>query len=239
MNDKLPTASDKRRATSHAQRFSAVLFDLDGTLLDTLTDLANAMNRILEAMGFPPHPVEAYKYFVGDGVESLVSRALPDNRRDSQTIAECMRICRETYADCWPQNTTPYPGICELLNELTCRKVLMTVLSNKPDYFTKPMVNKLLPDWTFRLVRGAIDGVPIKPDPAAALAIAEEIGVPPDDFLYLGDTPTDMQTAANAAMFGVGATWGFRPARELTAAGAKALIDHPPDLLKILDNPVL
>ncbi len=235
MNDKLPTASDRRRATSHAQRFSAVLFDLDGTLLDTLTDLANAMNRTLEAMGFPPHPVEAYKYFVGDGVENEAKRALPKDKLGPDTILECVELARAEYARCWHENTRPYHDIGELLTALIERDIIMTILSNKPDHFVKLMVEKLLPDRQFEIVRGAIDGVPIKPDPAAALAIAKQLNIPPKNFLYLGDTNTDMKTAVNSEMYPVGATWGFRTADELTQNGAKTLIHHPTALLNIVD----
>ncbi len=222
------------RNTDHAE-FKAILFDLDGTLLNTLTDLAHAMNATLEAMGFAPHPVEAYKYFVGDGVENEAKRALPKDRLGPHTISECVELARAEYARCWHENTRPYHGIGELLGNLTQRGVVMAILSNKPDDFTKLMVERLLPDRQFEIVRGAIDGVPIKPDPAAALAIAKQLKIPPKNFLYLGDTNTDMKTAINAGMHPVGATWGFRTADELTQNGAKTLIHHPTALLNIVD----
>lgn len=219
--------------------FKAILFDLDGTLLDTLNDLANAMNRTLEAMGFVPHPVEAYKHFVGDGIENEAKRALPHNHLDEKTLAKCIELTRAEYARCWAEHTKPYPGVGELLGDLTQRSVIMAILSNKPDDFAKLMVEKLLPYGQFEIVRGAIDGVPIKPDPAAAEAIAKQLNIPPKNFLYLGDTNTDMKTANNAGMFPVGALWGFRTPDELLENGAKQLVYNPADILTFLDNDAL
>jgi len=192
------------------------------------------MNHALEAMGFAPHPVDAYKYFVGDGVENEAKRALAGNHLDEETLAKCIKLARAEYARRWAEHTKPYPGIAELLDALTHRGVVMAILSNKPDDFTKLMVEKLLPGRQFEIVRGATDGVPIKPDPAAALAIAEQLNIQPIKFLYLGDTNTDMKTANNAGMFPVGALWGFRSADELVQNGAKAIADKPAELLKIL-----
>ncbi len=216
--------------------FKAILFDLDGTLLDTLTDLANAMNRALADMGFPAHPVESYKYFVGDGVDTEARRALPETARDRETIMKIAESSEDYYASCWRQNTKPYPGIPELLNELTQREIILTILSNKPDHFTNQMVAELLSEWDFRIVRGAMPDVPIKPDPTAALEIAGQIAIPPEKFLYLGDTNTDMQTAVAADMFGVGCLWGFRTADELLKNGAKVLARTPTEALDLIDN---
>lgn len=224
------------RHTHDTRRLDAVMFDLDGTLLDTLTDLANAMNRALIDSGFPAHPAESYKYFVGDGVDTEASRALPETARDSETITKVAESSEDYYASCWRENTHPYPGIPELLNALSQHNLILTILSNKPDHFTKQMVAELLPDWRFRIVRGALPDVPIKPDPAAALQIADQIGIPPENFLYLGDTNTDMQTANNAGMFPVGCLWGFRTADELNQNGAKTLIQDPTDIIQVLDN---
>jgi len=219
-----------------ATRFRAVLFDLDGTLLDTLTDLANAMNRALVKMDFPAHPIEAYKYFVGDGVENEAKRTLPKDRLDPETIAKCIELSRAEYHICWQENTRPYPGIPELLDELTRRGIPMAVLSNKPDDFTKIMVARILSHWRFEAVQGAVADVPVKPEPAGALQIAKELNIPPDKILYLGDTNTDMKTAVNAGMYPVGCLWGFRSADELTKNGAKSLVDHPNDIFKLLDK---
>jgi phosphoglycolate phosphatase len=214
--------------------FNAVLFDLDGTLLDTLEDLANSTNAVLERHGLPVHPLASYKYFVGDGVESLARRALPQDLLDDALLAECMAAIREEYGRRWHEKTHPYAGIAELLDTLTARGVRMAVLSNKPDQFTQLTVQYFLPHWRFDAVRGARAGKPKKPDPGVALEIAAELAVPPCEFLYLGDTNTDMATAIGAGMYPVGALWGFRPAEELIESGAKELIERPMDLVKHL-----
>jgi phosphoglycolate phosphatase len=222
-------ASEARTLT-----YKAVLFDLDGTLLDTVGDLADAMNAALAAVGAPPHDVAAAKLYVGDGLRNYVVRALPDDRRDEPTIARVGELFRGEYARNWHVQTRPYEGIPELLDALTARGLPMTVLSNKPDDFTKLMVARILGKWHFAAVRGALPGGVTKPDPGGALAMAEQLGLRPAEFLYLGDTNTDMRTAVAAGMFPVGATWGFRPLSELLENGAAAIIDHPMELLKLL-----
>jgi phosphoglycolate phosphatase len=214
--------------------YNAILFDLDGTLLDTLEDLADSMNAALARMGAPAHPVAGYKRFVGDGVIELCRRTLPADRRDEATIQAAAQAMRAEYSGRWDRKTRPYDGIPELLDELTARRVAMAVLSNKPDDFTKLCVKKLLPRWRFDAVRGLDPGGTKKPDPAGALAIARQLGVAPAGVLYLGDTDTDMRTAVAAGMFPVGARWGFRPAEELLANGAKVLIARPEELLGLL-----
>jgi len=216
--------------------FQAVLFDLDGTLLDTLADIANSTNAALMRFGFPTHPIDAYRYFVGDGMDGLVRRALPEQHRDSQTLAKCDKAIIDEYKNRWTENTKPYPGIPELLCELERRALPKAVLSNKPDDFTKTVVERLLPDFDFQIVRGAKPSVPIKPDPTAALQIADKLDIPPQRFVYLGDTNTDMQTANAAGMFAAGALWGFRTAEELSANGAKALLNTPQEVLNLLDT---
>jgi phosphoglycolate phosphatase len=216
-------------------KFRAVLFDLDGTLLDTLQDLANSMNSVLVRFGFTGHPPEAYKYFIGDGMENLVRRALPETHKNREaTVSQCLVLMKETYRGCWMEQTRPYSGIPELLDQLTKRQITLSVLSNKPNDFTRLMVTKLLPRWPFECVFGERPGVPRKPDSAAALEIAQRCGVLPEAFAYVGDTGTDMLTAKLAGMHAVGVLWGFRPAEELTANGADALISKPAELLDLL-----
>jgi phosphoglycolate phosphatase len=217
-------------------KFKAILFDLDGTLLDTLKDLADAMNLALKEMGFPAHPVDAYKYFVGDGIENEAKRTLPPDACDEATIKKCVTLARGNYSRCWMKNTRPYPGIPELLTGLQNKKIPLVVLSNKPDDFTKLMVKKLLSSWSFKIVRGASPDTPVKPDPAGALQIAGELNIPASEFIYLGDTNTDMQTANSAGMYAVGALWGFRTAKELLDNGAKILARYPTEVLKLFEN---
>jgi phosphoglycolate phosphatase len=213
-----------------------VLFDLDGTLVDSLADLANSMNRVLTRQGLPPHPVEAYRYFVGDGITNLVQRALPDEALQQEIIEECVQEMRKEYALRWAETTRPYPGIAELLDALATRGIEMTILSNKPDELTQEVVRTLLPDWRFAAVAGAKDAIARKPDPAGALRIASLLQRVPEEFLYLGDTNTDMRTARGAGMFAIGALWGFRTAEELKDSGAQALISVPIELCRLLDR---
>lgn len=217
----------------------AVLFDLDGTLLDTIGDLADAMNAALAANGLPPRPdVQEHKLMVGDGVAAYVLRALPpDKRRDAELIERVTGDYRAAYAAGWRNKTRPYDGVQALLEDLRRREVRLAVLSNKPNDTTRATVEAFLGNERFDVVRGAIDGVPLKPDPAAALAIAEEMHLAADEFAYVGDTATDMQTAGAAGMYAVGALWGFRSARELFDAGAKLLAETPCHVLGLLSQP--
>jgi len=213
------------------------LFDLDGTLLYTLKDVADAMNEALVHFGFSPHPVDAYKHFIGESVETEAKRALPESARDLEFVRKVAVYSEEIYDKCWGDNTHPYPGIPELLTEIRHRGLSLVILSNKNDRFTKVMVEKILPQWQFKIVQGALPDVPLKPDPTMALQIVKKLGIAPEQFLYLGDTSTDMQTAVSAGMFPVGCLWGYRTADELLESGAKALIHKPEEALKILDNP--
>ena len=215
-------------------KFEAVLFDLDGTLLDTIEDLTDSMNEALKRLGFPGHDSESCKMFVGDGVEKFALRALPENRRDESTVAKCVAAMRSVYRKRWDQKTRPYDGIPELLDHLTSYQIKMSILSNKPDDSTREMVAKLLSKWQFDPVLGARPSIPKKPDPAMARQIAEQLQVEPKNVLYLGDTGTDMKTARDSGMFALGALWGFRAAEELMANGAKALVAHPMEVLQFL-----
>jgi phosphoglycolate phosphatase len=215
-------------------RYTAVLFDLDGTLLDTLRDIADATNRALGNLGFPPHETEAYKYFIGEGREALAYHALAAPHRDAATVDRLLAGINEEYERCWADHTLPYPGITGLLDELAARGISLAVLSNKAHDLTQMMVSGLLADWRFAAVTGALPSVPKKPDPAAALRIAHFLGILPAEFIYLGDSAIDMKTATGAGMHPVGAAWGFRTVDELLDGGAKAIIKRPVELLRLL-----
>ncbi len=219
-----------------ATHFRAVLFDLDGTLLNTLADIASAGNRVLTAQGFPTHPNEAYRRFVGEGVARLFAQALPPESATSDQINHCTHQFKIEYAQTWNIESHLYDGIPTLLDELSARGLNLAVLSNKPDVFTKECVRHYLARWTFHPIHGEGDGFPRKPDPTGAQTTAAELGLAPESILYLGDTPTDMTTARLAGMPAVGVSWGFRGTEELWNAGARAVIDHPADLLAILDG---
>lgn len=215
-------------------KFKAVVFDLDGTLLDTLEDLADSMNTVLAKYNYPIHEVNAYKYFVGNGMRNLVQRTFPEGKRDIELIDRGLSDMREEYGNRWNKKTKPYKGITEMLNALADKGLRITVLSNKADDFTNLMVGKLLPDWDFELVFGERQGIPKKPDPAGALEIAQKLGVQPQECLYLGDTGVDMRTAVSAGMYPVGVLWGFRKAEELVENGARVLIADPAVVLDLL-----
>jgi Predicted phosphatases len=215
-------------------KFKAVLFDLDGTLLNTLEDLSDSVNAVLTASGYPVHNTEAYKYFVGNGLRNLITRALPEDRRDDATIGSALTAMRLEYGKRWADKTRPYPGVPQLLNGLAENNIQMAVLSNKADEFTQLIIQKLLPDWKFAAVFGEGPATPKKPDPAGALKISQLLGIPPGEFLYLGDTNVDMRTAVLAGMYPVGVLWGFRKSDELVEGGARVLIPKPEALLDLL-----
>lgn len=211
--------------------YRAMIFDLDGTLLDTIDDIAVAMNRGLESRDLGSYPIETYKALVGDGVEELVRRAFSSHSLADEEIAGIVRDYRREYGLCWRAHSRPYPGVPELLEELARRGIKTAVLSNKSHLFTKAMTEELLGFHRFDVVRGAMSGVPLKPDPRPALIIASEMGVPPAAVVFLGDTNVDMIAAVAAGMLPVGALWGFRSADELKAGGAAALLASPLDIL--------
>jgi phosphoglycolate phosphatase len=212
----------------------AIIFDLDGTLLDTLDDLGNAVNRVLFHMGFPTHAIDEYRSFIGDGAEKLIYRALPEQNRDEVTVRTCLTAFREDYHKNRNVNTRPYEGIPALLDALKERGLKLAVLSNKPHDTTNLCVTELLPGWRFDAVLGHRDETPHKPDPAGALEISRLLNIPPEEFLYLGDSGVDMETAIAAGMFPVGVLWGFREAEELEESGARALISNPLEVLRLL-----
>lgn len=214
-------------------RYSAVIFDLDGTLIDSLPDIADAANRIMAGRGYPAHSYDAYRYHIGDGVVRLMERALPEAARTPQIITECVEAYRTAYAANWAVKTRAYAGVAEMLDGLDRRSVRMAVLSNKPHVFTVQCVDEFLRGWRFDVVLGSGGGFPNKPDPAAALHIAKVLKLDPGQCAYVGDTGTDMQTATAAGMFAAGALWGYRTREELVEAGAKVLLGSPSELLAL------
>jgi phosphoglycolate phosphatase len=225
------------KKSSMTHRIRAVIFDLDGTLLDTIEDIAGATNRVLEARGLAPFSIEETKILVGDGIDEMVRRAFAlrgVGALSDDDVAVIIQDYRREYQACWHSHSRPYPGVPELLGELARRGAKTAVLSNKSHVFTAAMTAELLAGSRFDIVRGAAPGVPLKPDPAPALAIAGELGVEPSACIFLGDTSVDMKTAAAAGMFAVGALWGFRTADELLTSGAAALVSSPLELLGLL-----
>ena len=209
------------------------MFDLDGTLIDTLADLAAAGNHAFAAVGFPGYPAPEYRRLVGQGLDQLMLDGLPqatDAQRREAKAAFLRHYAQHRY-----DQTRPYDGIPELLDQLDRRGIPTAVMSNKPHEAADDMVRQLLGAARFAAVRGHQAGYPVKPDPTAALEIAEQLGVPADRWFYLGDTDVDMLTARAAGFRPVGVTWGFRDRAELQAAGAAHLIDHPRQLIDLLE----
>ena len=217
-------------------RFKALLFDLDGTLLDTLEDLTESMNSVLRSMHCPTHAMTDYQYFVGDGMPTLAQRVLPQDRQDPHSIDLCIKSMVSEYGRRWRQKTRLYKGVPQLLTGLQERGLQLAILSNKPDDFTEQCVKYFLGQWPFAAVEGAMPDVPKKPDPTGALIIAKNLKLQPEEFLYLGDTNTDMQTANSAGMYPAGAIWGFRTAAELRDSGAKLLLETPKELLNHISS---
>jgi phosphoglycolate phosphatase len=215
-------------------KYQAVVFDLDGTLLDTLEGIADAMNHVLQEHGWPAHPVQAYRRFIGGGMRAQVRHALPASQRQEEMITECLVAYRRTYNRLWQEKTRPYPGIPELLNTLTDKHIKMAVLTNKPQRITELCIQAFFPDETFTVIQGQRDHIPLKPDPAGSLDIAERLRVSPRACVFVGDSEIDIQTAVHAGMFPVGVLWGYRPEQELREHGAQAVIQHPGELLNIL-----
>ncbi len=229
-----PPEEQKELLSKIGMTFRCAIFDLDGTLLDTLDDIANAANCVLTAQGFPTHPNRDYRTFVGDGVATLILRALPETHRDEATVQACLNAYVQAYGRTWNAQTQPYAGVPEMLDALVARGLKLAVLSNKPDHFTQQCVSELLAKWAFHAVLGASDKFPRKPNPASAMEIARQLGVPPAECLYLGDSGVDMQTARAARMCPVGVLWGFRSKEELLKNGAQHLIDRPGEVLALL-----
>jgi phosphoglycolate phosphatase len=211
--------------------FQAVIFDLDGTLTDSLCDIADAMNRALARHGFPAHSYESYRYFVGAGLRNLVINSLPDGKKDEDTVNKCFNTLLNDYRENYLVKTKLYDGIADLLDVLSEKKIKMAVLSNKADEITQRITSVLLKPWKFEIIMGYMERFPRKPNPESALFIAEKLSVLPKNILYAGDTGIDMETAGRAGMFAVGITWGFRQRDELERCGAQKIIDKPLELL--------
>ena len=212
--------------------FDAVIFDLDGTLADTLDDIAAAMNAVLARRDLPVHAPAAYRLMIGLGLRNLVHEALPPTLRgDDATIAACLDEMTAEYRRHLLDRTRLYDGVAELVARLRDEELGLAVLSNKADELTQRIVSALFEPDTFDVVLGARPDLPRKPDPTTALQVAERLGVAPARVAYLGDSGIDMRTAVAAGMIAVGVTWGLRDRAELQAGGARLLLDHPLELV--------
>jgi len=210
-----------------------VIFDLDGTLLDSLDDIAISANAVLKKLGLPSHKDEAFKKFIGDGARMLMKRALPKNS-DENTIKKALELFTEIYSQTIHENTKPYDGIYEMLESLKQKGYILNLLSNKPQQFTLKYYDKFFSQFDFAYVYGQSDEHPKKPDPTTALKIAKNLDVNPSEIYFIGDTSTDMQTAKNAGMKSIGVLWGIRDENELITNGATHIINEPKEIIDIV-----
>ena len=216
-------------------KYKAVVFDLDGTLIDSATDLGNAVNRVLAVHGFPIHEIAKYRMFIGDGAETMVKRALPEQSRDDQTLQRCLGEFLEDYYQNFDVDTVLYDGIADLLDVLSEKSIKLSILTNKPYEIAVKFLDSILSGWEFGVVVGQKNGLPKKPDPAGAFLVSEKLGVSNDQIAYLGDSGIDMRTAVSAGMLPIGVLWGFRGRDELLDNGAKYLINEPLEVNNLIE----
>ena len=216
-------------------KIRAVLFDLDGTLSNTLDDLAASVNHALSVHGFPTHEVAAYRYFVGNGAYLMIQRALPETARDDATVCRLRETFLEHYSVHSQDKTGPYDGVTELVAALRKAGYATAVVTNKPDVAAQAIVASMFPG-LFDVVIGQREGVPIKPDPAMPRLVMAKLGVTPEECLFMGDSNVDIRTGVGCGAHPVGVLWGFRDREELLEAGAKDLIAKPDELWAVLDR---
>lgn len=211
-----------------------VIFDLDGTLLNTIEDLGHAANYALEQNGFATHTIASYPFFVGNGVRRLITRVLPEEHRTDHTIDKLLKDFREYYDEHCCDCTKPYPGIPELLRDLRDQNVAVAVASNKYDTAVQRIINHYFGDIDFTAIRGQVEGMNVKPDPSIVFAILAQAQIPKREVLYVGDSGVDMETARRACIDSVGVTWGFRPEKELVEYYAGTIIHQPAAILDLV-----
>ena len=211
-----------------------IVFDLDGTLINSLEDLADSANWMLMQHGFPTHPVDAYRYFVGDGMRKLIERILPPEERNEKQIERCKAEFIAYYTIHMEDKTVVYPGMIKLLKELKDRGLKIAVATNKVHIAVVPLMAKYFPGIRFDSMIGQREGIPVKPHPQIMYDILKETGCQQSEALHVGDTATDMQLAHSAGVTPVGVLWGYRPLEELQEAGAKFIISRPEELLGLV-----
>ncbi|MEI7911455.1 MAG: HAD-IA family hydrolase [Verrucomicrobiota bacterium] len=212
-----------------------LIFDLDGTLVDSLPGIAASLNRALASLELPPHSLRAVRGFIGNGARVLAARAAPE-RADESLVAAIEQAFKADYDLTWPQGTAAYPGVAGLLTALQSRGIPLAVLSNKPHGFTTAMVSALFPALRFAAVLGQRSGIPHKPDPAGAMEIATLLGLPPQACVVIGDSTMDIETARRAGMQAVAVSWGYHDHDALVATSPDAISDSPEALLGLLDS---
>lgn len=216
-------------------KYKAIVFDLDGTLIDSLTDIAICANKTLEELGFQTHEIEKYKHFVGDGAKVLMENALPNDIKDEK-INEALNVFTRIYERNIHNNTFAYDGIYNMLDHLENIGIKKSILTNKHHEFALKYVQKLFSDYNFIDVFGQIQDIPKKPDPYLALKIINNSNVKPHETIFVGDTSTDIMTAKNAGFDSIGVLWGFRDENELRTHGATYIVNHPKDIIDIINS---
>lgn len=211
-----------------------IIFDLDGTLLNTITDLGKACNYALETMGFATHPIQAYAYMVGNGVRNLMKKAQQD--ADEETIDKLLELFKIYYNQHCLDTTKPYPGINDLLENLKNKGVAFAVASNKYQEATDKIIKGCFPDFEFVAIEGQIEGRNRKPDPSILFSVLEKFPVSKKDVIYVGDSGVDIECAKRACVESIGVSWGFRSIAELRRANADHIVSHPAEILEHLDD---
>ncbi|KIQ24205.1 HAD family hydrolase [Flavobacterium sp. MEB061] len=214
-------------------RFKGIIFDLDGTLVNSLEDISDAMNTVLTGLNYPTHTYDTYQYFIGSGLRNLVSKALPVSNNSDEQIEICFDCMINEYREVCTIKTKPYEGIITLLDNLVSRNIKLAVFSNKADELTKKIAAEIFPNY-FDAAVGLSTEELKKPNPFEALEISKTWNLKPEEILFVGDSDIDMQTAINANMFAVGVSWGYRTEEELIGNGAKVVINKPSELIEIL-----
>lgn len=213
--------------------FSHVIFDLDGTLLNTLEDIADSCNWMCAQHGWPTHDYKAYCYFVGNGAAKIVERAVPEHARTPEQLEQLLAEYNGYYQQHKSDKTCPYDGVPQVLERLKQAGVSVAVLTNKPDVAAGPVMEQYYPG-VFPLVQGGLPGVPLKPDAAPVHMLMERMGANKENTLFVGDSNVDIQTAKNSGLSGCGVLWGFRSREELEGEGADFIAATPEELLNII-----
>lgn len=213
-----------------------VIFDLDGTLLNTIEDLGQAANFALEKNGFATHSLASYPYFVGSGVRRLIQRVIPENHRDIETVERCLKDFQAYYDEHCTDLTKPYPGIIDLLQDLADKGVKLAVATNKYQRAATKVITHYFADIDWIAIEGQKEGINVKPDPSVVFSILAQVKLPKTDVLYVGDSGIDMETARRACLDSVGVTWGFRPEKELNESRANCIISNPADIVDIVEH---
>ena len=214
-------------------KYKGIIFDLDGTLVNSLEDISDAMNTVLTNLNYPTHTYDTYQYFIGSGLRNLVSKALPASNNSEDQIETCFQNMITEYREICTLKTKPYEGIVELLDTLVSQNIKLAVFSNKADELTKKIATEIFPDY-FDTAVGLSTEALKKPNPFEAIEISKSWNLSPEEILFVGDSDIDMLTAKNANMFPVGVSWGYRTEEELKTSGAKLVINNASELIEIL-----